>query len=332
MEDTSRLPADDTSRLQADDTSRLPFDDSSRLQDDASRLAVECSGEKSENSNSNISFSGIFPKSETKNRRGESCKDISNTSKVWGEHLNKKISTQSPAAINHKFAGKLDFSSDKSSTRTSMKKSKKKNRLENKSHSFFGSLGCGDDSTLLGDLSQSSFLDATQGDDSLMAATTITTAVDDLPTVVDDLPIAVKTIEFDDTDSIDLIPLTMKVKTTTEVAIKKPNQNHERKIDSSWLKRCAALEDSEEAPTLSNNIPTGSTSLTPPKTDSSSITPPKPATTGIYSTADHMEEDDHDDIIVATPKKVDQVPKLLSSVSTPTNFKGLFGANKTGRI
>jgi hypothetical protein len=317
-----------------EDTSRLQFDDASRLQDDASRLAVECSGEKSENSNSNISFSGIFPKSETKNRRGESCKDISNTSKVWGEHLNKKISTQLPVAINHKFAGKLDFSSDKSSTRTSMKKSKKKNRLENKSHSFFGSLGCGDDSTLIGDLSQSSFLDATQGDDSLMAATTITsTAVDDLPTAVDDLPTrAVKTIEFDESDSIDLIPLTMKVKTTTEVAIKKPNQNHERKIDSSWLKRCAALEDSEEAPTLTNKIPTGSTSLTPPKTDSSSITPPKHTTTGISSTVDHLDEDDHDDIIVATPKKVDQVPKLLSSVSIPTNFKGLFGANKIGRI
>ena len=111
----------------------------------------------STSSNSNVSFSGIFPKSGGgSDKDNTSCKDITNTKKIWGEHLNKKSTPAQGVSNSHKYVGKLDFSLDKSnSTRSSMKK---KSRLENKSHSFFGSLG-DDTSLLLADLSQSSFLD-----------------------------------------------------------------------------------------------------------------------------------------------------------------------------
>lgn len=283
---------------------RLP-DEESRLPDEGSILPDESCAEET---NENISFSGLFPKSETKSR--ETCKDISNV-KVWGEHLNKK-STPTPAPANHKFVGKLDFSFDKSFTRTSIKK--KKTRLENKSHSFFGSLG--DDSTLLGDLSQSSFLDVTQNDtifcETIETATLDETANQPKPKSTTVPPSAIS----DDSASVDLIPIATKVKTSCEASKKSIQNNHERKIDSSWLKRCAASDDfivEEEKICVVEN-------------DSTST---KEKSSENECKSDNMEED-HDDIIVATPKKTESVPRLLSSVSTPTNFKGLFAAKKTG--
>jgi len=245
-----------------------------------------------------VNFTGLFPKSESEN----SCLEISNT-KVWGEHLNKK-STQTIVTPKQKFVGKLDFSVDKNCTRSSLKKKK---TGEQKSLSFFGSLG--DESLLLGDHSQSSNLEVDESEN-LTQSGHSREGVDD--TVLLDTNIN----QSDESISIELFPGTQKVRPINKAKNdKNPVKVLERKIDCSWLVRCTENNDQFDE----------STKLL--------------SCSSIASERNQSNTEDHDVDDVCKDKEVEQaldeswqrdtiVPRLLSSASTPTNFKGLFNSSK----
>ena len=198
---------------------------------------VETKGE------ANLSFSGIFPKIETGGGDGASpaCTDISNMrSKVWGQHLNKKVETREIS--NHAIIGKLSFSSETSTTRSSIKR---RGRLGNKSHSFFGSLG--DDSTLLGDLSQSSFLDDTQTSFNLEKNVSEPSSI--LPP---DEPLT-----NEDTMFLEIFP---EVQSRISVApgprlVARPAASSSRHLDTGWLERCVEIDKSSPALPKPTTVP-----------------------------------------------------------------------------
>lgn len=278
---------------------KLFFEKESKSNPDENSKSFDEESSPNTNKSETVNFSGLFPKSDSKN----SSKEILNT-KVWGEHLNKK-SMPSPLTTNHMFIGKLDFSVDKNSTRSSMKK---KNRLEKKSLSFFGSLG--DESTLLGDLSQSSFLDDAQTGNSLPASPSHER--------LDSSVVATKLDQSDDSKSIDLLPETHKVRAFTKAKNdRNPVKVFERTIDSSWLARCT--DDKPQVADLAK--PSSSSGI--------ALLIPEQRILGNTEDQDVSSAcEDDKQIFAKTPHKDDRVPRLLSYSSTPTNFKGLFSPVK----
>jgi len=201
-----------------------------------------------------LSFSGLFPKDNDTDKEsggGGACTDISNLgSKVWGAHLNKKLeSANSTSSSALKFVSRLSLVSSSGQTKftpASMKNRKRKPQ-SNKSQTFFGSLG--DDSTFLTELSQSSFLDDTQG--SILLA-------DDGGLTGDDVKFRDDVFEADGvpqpTDkggsnggvADDLFPsVQCRLSSASQ---SKPQLDsglsslRERNINSAWLQRCGSLE------------------------------------------------------------------------------------------
>lgn len=269
-------------------------------------VLAKAEGDTESKGDANLSFSGIFPKNDTGGGGGASsaCTDISNLkSKVWGQHLNKRVETRDVS--NHAIIGKLSFS-ETSTTRSSIKR---RGRLGNKSQSFFGSLG--DDSTLLGDLSQSSFLDDTQTSFNLEKTVSEPSSI--LPTT--------ETLNSEETMSLDIFP---EVQSHVSVApgsraAARPATSSSRHLDTGWLERCVEIEKDSPALPKPTTVP-----LTCLISEVYSEDEPKPRTSNPTST-----------IELKPMKTTEKDPDTDKSkiISEPTTFKGILSdvpASHTG--
>ena len=266
-------------------------------------VLTNAEGDSESKGDANLSFSGIFPKNDTGGGGGASsaCTDISNLKTVWGQHLNKKVETREVS--NHAIIGKLSFS-ETSTTRSSIKR---RGRLGNKSQSFFGSLG--DDSTLLGDLSQSSFLDDTQTSFNLEKTVSEPSSI--LPTT--------ETLNSEETMSLDIFP---DVQSHVSIApgsraAARPAASSSRHLDTGWLERCVEIEKDSPALPQPTTVP-----LTCLISEIPSEDQPKPRTSNKPRTTEKDPDTDKSKII--SESKV---------ISEPTTFKGILSdvsASHTG--
>ena len=104
----------------------------------------------------------------------------------------------------------------------------------------------------------------------------------------------------------------------------------DRKVDASWLARCTG--DAPAAPTTiaTPHIDPIKRPLENGNNESNSESNERRKVSSEEPVDDDMFEDD---VLTATPqKKRQEVPKLLTSVSTPTNFKGLFSRADKGKL
>ena len=245
---------------------------------------------------------------------------------MWGQYLNKKVEVS--GGPDHKFVSRLALApaKSKSETRLSMKK-RKPNRLSNKSQSFFGSLG--DDSTLFGDLSQSSFLDDTQtGSDPVLANKSTDNVFEG---------------EKPDEEAVsnEFFPdVTCRVST----APGKQQESftpRERNINSGWLERCGSVEDTPPPTNIPRlNIPLTVLAKSPEKqmpVKPLSVKPIKPPTVEPLpvpvTLADSKlsepvvkaidDEESEEDMIESTPEKKTAVQRAVH-----TSFSGVFSSSQ----
>ena len=122
--------------------------------------------------------------------------------------------------------------------------------------------------------------------------------------------------QSDESISIELFPETQKVRTINKsINDKNPVKVLERKIDCSWLVRCTENNGQRDESTKLLSCSSIASERNQNNTEDNNVD-------------DVCENKDVEQVLDKSWQRDTIVPRLLTSASTPTNFKGLFNSSK----